>query len=237
MAESRKKIDGKKSDKTVIKLTSSKSLLKDKAFTDTGSDYFVVSPECRFDYPVLKEDEKTKDYLLQKDGLNILPPLRFTFQKENSKDLFFPDYLSSVSPVISKNFLDILSRFDAAKTDLIPCVISEENGETKNHNYFAMHIYNYISCIDETYSEIDRYETGVIKNILRLKLSVSALMKIPFRERLVFRLKEAPLIKIFHKSVVDELRNANVSGIKFYKVREWKDDILFETAFKKFFEK
>ncbi|WP_244663244.1 hypothetical protein [Vibrio owensii] len=59
-----------------------------------------------------------------------------------------------------------------------------------------------------------------------MSLDETLLDKVPLEERLVFRLQEKPQF-LFHETVVDALKAANLTGVGFIRVEQWGPAAMF----------
>jgi len=96
-------------------------------------------------------------------------------------------------------------------------------------NYYYLHIYSYINCLDRELSELDsNARTGMVRSISKIVLDTEVLSKIPLQERLIFRLGEMSAFQLFHKSVVDAIMATEPTGIRFVKVEDYHTGSAFD---------
>ncbi|CAE6953951.1 hypothetical protein ACOMICROBIO_LMKGKHOH_05342 [Vibrio sp. B1FIG11] len=144
---------------------------------------------------------------------------------EGNKKSFSPcDYHEIAEQMVSDKFRQVLSPFELPRVDFYPTEVT--NGDKVWSNYFMMHIWNNYRAIHQGRSVIDG---TYVKNdffLEALSLDETVLDKIPFEERLVFTLDEDPKF-LFHETVVDALKAANLTGVGFIRVDQWGPAAMF----------
>ncbi|ELA8113361.1 hypothetical protein RGL42_004975 [Vibrio parahaemolyticus] len=144
---------------------------------------------------------------------------------EGNKKSFSPcDYHEIAEQMVSDKFRQVLLPFELPRVDFYPTEVT--NGDKVWSNYFMMHIWNNYRAIHQGRSVIDG---TYVKNdffLEALSLDETVLDKIPFEERLVFTLDEDPKF-LFHETVVDALKAANLTGVGFIRVDQWGPAAMF----------
>ncbi|HHC7311754.1 TPA: hypothetical protein ACN30N_004684 [Vibrio campbellii] len=144
---------------------------------------------------------------------------------EGNKKSFSPcDYHEIAEQMVSEKFRQVLLPFELPRVDFYPTEVT--NGDKVWSNYFMMHIWNNYRAIHQGRSVIDG---TYVKNdffLESLSLDETVLDKIPFEERLVFTLDEDPKF-LFHETVVDALKAANLTGVGFIRVDLWGPAAMF----------
>ncbi len=100
-------------------------------------------------------------------------------------------------------------------------------GEKVWNDYFMMHIWNNYPAIHKGRSVIDGTYVDDDFFLEELSLDEDLLDSIPLNERLVFRLTEEPRY-LFHESVVDILKSANLTGVSFLRVDGFGSGFMFD---------
>ncbi|MFH0273308.1 hypothetical protein [Vibrio jasicida] len=100
------------------------------------------------------------------------------------------------------------------------------NGDKVWSNYFMMHIWNNYRAIHQGRSVIDGTYVDDDFFLEALSLDETLLDRVPLEERLVFRLQEDPQF-LFHETVVDALKAANLTGVGFIRVDQWGPAAMF----------
>jgi len=99
--------------------------------------------------------------------------------------------------------------------------------ETKN--YWFLHIWNRISCLNREQSEVDIDEDdGMIWDIDKLVLDEEKLNAFKLEQRLIFELAEDSSVILIHQSIKDVIMSVNPTGFRFVNASEWYSDIVFD---------
>jgi len=121
------------------------------------------------------------------------------------------DYIGVPDSVVSKRIYDILHPLNIHGIQLLPSAVYL-NGE-KYEGYWAIHIWNYIKCIDVEASDVEITMAGVYGG--RIVIDAKRFEKIPLKERLIFRSEEGEMLKIFHKTIVEKILAVKPTGLVF----------------------
>ncbi|TOG16143.1 hypothetical protein CGJ06_24350 [Vibrio parahaemolyticus] len=144
---------------------------------------------------------------------------------EGNKKNFSPcDYHEIAEQMVSDKFRQVLLPFEFPGVDFYPTEVT--NDDKVWSDYFMMHIWNNYRAIHQgrsvlkgTYVENDFF-------LRALSLDETLLDKVPLEERLVFRLQEKPQF-LFHETVVNALKAANLTGVGFIRVDQWGPAAMF----------
>ncbi|MEL6117622.1 MULTISPECIES: imm11 family protein [Photobacterium] len=185
-------------------------------------------------YYILRENHESGEYMLghtegTDEGLFHLMSLRSISRRvlgpgkvkvyDGDTSKFFPcDYHETAKQLISERFKKSLSQFDLPGVDYYEAHIINDGKVWKEH-YF-MHIWNHHKAIHHGRSKIDGTYVDDDFTLEVLSLDENVLDKIPLEKRLVFTLEEKPKF-LFHETVVQALREANLTGLGFQRVDEW----------------
>jgi hypothetical protein len=96
------------------------------------------------------------------------------------------------------------------------------------YNYFYMHVWNRIGCLDRDKSELELYDDGDIFSIDQLVLDETRLDSIDHQKRKLFYLEENTSILLAHETIVEQIISSSLTGVRFFKATEWNSDIAFE---------
>ncbi len=216
--------------KTPLAKDDSKSL----KITNINADYFVLSTDFAPEHALLEEDDELANLLKKNNEIEQSEnPIILNIARPYPKKIEICDYHSSPNAVISSKVVSVLCSFKTIYgIQLLPCSIADNDGNIYE-NYFLMHIYNNIDCIDYKRSELDIRKKTKSKSIKKLRLNNVALNKINITERMIFRPEGAEHLKIFHKSIVEAIEKTEIVGLKFYNIKEYYDGIQFDSFFKK----
>lgn len=147
--------------------------------------------------------------------------------QEGNKRKFQPcDYHETPDPLVSKRFKEIVEKFKPKKVDFYPTEIT--NGKKVWADHYYIHMYNEYAAVHPTRSiydgDIVNDEMIIVDN---LSLNEDVLDKIPLEDRLIFVLVE-DWIQLWHKSIVDAVVEAGMTGVKFKRVDSWNIGSSFE---------
>jgi len=193
-------------------------------------EYYIVSSSFLDDQKMFEFDDKYMPsnldpmIILREEPIHesVTFPLKLRAMEESYK-LF--DYHEMTKPVVHSRIKEILESHNLCKLNLVKTKIRLPNNDM-NEEYFLIHTYNFIACVDKESSVYDALPSGRLC-IEELALDEKKLSKIPEEERLIFRLDESTSIYLFHESIVNKIKNINPTGIKFYRVDDWDDGVAF----------
>ncbi|MBD8514091.1 hypothetical protein IFO68_15530 [Photobacterium sp. CAU 1568] len=192
-------------------------------------------------YYILRENHESGAYMLGQDedsdeGLEHLMSLRSIKRRvlgpgvvevlEGDSNKFTPcDYHETAEQLVSEKFRQVLQAFNLPGMDFYQTNIVSGSKTWTEHYY--MHIWHHHRAIHKGRSKIDGTYIDDDFILESLSLDENVLDKIPLEERLVFRLEEDPTF-LFHETVVQVLREANLTGLSFLRVDEWSIGSAFE---------
>ena len=178
-----------------------------------GSDYKPNTPLLRVD-----DDDDHPMWLLSEDEPIANPgePYRLCFNSPIPKKPVMTDYHSLPKSVVSLKIANVLEPLNTYGMQLIPAQVRNNNTNEIYPDYHIIYIYNKIECLDMKNATYKISESnGKVRAITKLVLDKEILSKIPLEKRMVFCLKEALSIKIYHKSLVDVIMAAKPDGVAF----------------------
>jgi hypothetical protein len=196
-----------------------------------NDEYYIIfddNNEYQMDVKIhLKSSNRHFDY--QK----LLPgePLFFEpgFQERNERSNIVPrktDMMSEgLSFIVSNPIHKILSECDLQGMQLYPSVIIEDD-DSWDESYWYLNIWQDLDCWDRKMSiarplKADMEERDTV--IKQYFLDSKVLDNIPEEKRLIFRMGEESNGYIFmHQKLVDIFRQNNFTGVRFFKVSEFK---------------
>jgi hypothetical protein len=186
-------------------------------------DYYLLLAANEHSIPsIIQNSDSDLDLDLEEGHLDEIDLIEFEFDEPYPKKPKMADYLDGGGiGVISEKIIDIVKPLNIYQVQLVPAVISNpRNNEI--YNYYYLHIYNYINCLDKNKSVFEGDEELETVNIIeKMVLDTTVLAKIPLEERLIFRLGELYTHQLFHKSIVDKIMESKPSGIRFVKVEDY----------------
>jgi hypothetical protein len=186
-------------------------------------EYYVIGTILNDkDYPQLDylSDSITEQYIFFNQVKVIQNPqvMEFSLKKPYPDNPATIDHFSCMESIFSEKIKNVLESFKIKDIQFIPAVI--KNGKCKEYNkFYFMHIYRHIKALDWKASKFGN-EDGMF-TIERYALDHTVLGNIPMEERLVFRLSENASMRIYHKTIVDEIMAKSPKGIEFIKIEEY----------------
>ena len=176
--------------------------------------------------PLLSKIAGSPKYLYKEHPIENPEIINFKLGLPIPRKPVMADYHSSPDGIVSKKIYDILSPLEIDGLQLLPVSIAGKDGEQYD-NYWALHMYREIECVDMELSDCERSSFS-FDRITKLILDKKILSEIPSEKRLIFRLKESNSIKMVHKSVMDNIMSVNPTGIRFTNIEDWNDSSFFE---------
>ena len=154
-------------------------------------------------------------------------PIKIIFDETVSKECKMADFLMLGSECVGSNKLkNHFEQMNIYGIQFIPIEIKPKKGDTIS-GYFAINIWNVIQAIDKNnYEGVEPDEFGLIWDLEKFSLDTELLDKIPLEKRMFFGLAENNLI-IVHQSIYEAIQKENLIGIKFHRIDEWDDSVMF----------
>ena len=189
-------------------------------------EYYVITRSLDKSMPLLSETADTSSYLDIMKPVENPKILNFELGPPIPRKPVMADYHSSPDGIVSKKIYDVLASLEIEGIQLLPVSITGKD-EEKYDDYWALHIYSTIKCVDMELSDCERSSFS-FDRITKLILDKKILSEIPLEERLAFRLGESKSIKMVHKSVMDKIMSVNPTGVRFINIEDWNDSSFFE---------
>jgi hypothetical protein len=188
-------------------------------------EYYVIDSAEDQAYPLLKCDSDsyhTQKYVYDNKENEIPNPLEmeFTFSKPYPRKPVIGDYFSQTESIVSEKIKNVLEPLKIKGIQLIPATVTSNKGDLYE-GYYYIHIYHRIKAMDMKNSVYEQLSGGSY-SVDRFTLENDILAEIPLEERLIFKLKESPTKKLYHKSIVDAIMAVNPIGVQFTKVEDWR---------------
>lgn len=190
---------------------------------DLNDEYYVLEPENNNNYPMigssLRPHSQGKvvngDYSLE---LYLGEPI-----PSNPKYVDF--HTEASAPVVSKKVKDLLEGLKVYGVQFLKGTAGDVIEDLKL-DYYLMHIFSNIECLDLEKSDVDLDDDEVV-DVKSFVIDSEKLSKIPHDMRLIFELDEYGVIQLFHKEIVDILESSNLRGLRFIPVKKWNDNVAF----------
>jgi hypothetical protein len=187
--------------------------------------YYRIHRKSDNSIPLLDEGPNCPDYLIRESFIDKPKLMTFKFGKPVPRHPKIADYHSSPESIVSDKIKRVLDPLNLYRVQLIPSQIKGTEGNISG--FWAIHIYNYIKCIDVENSdcEIRQYSIAHVK---KLRLDKLKLQIIPLEKRLIFRLREAFSYQLFHVSIVEAILKTKPDGVGFTDIETWSESSLFQ---------
>lgn len=157
--------------------------------------------------------------------------IKFEFEEIKPKNPQMCDFLSGTEPdgeAFSKKFIDIVQSFSPKGNQFIPATIYDPKNKKDYPDYFYIHTYAHIVCLDREKSEIDIFDDGDVLSVDGVSFDTAIMESIPLEERLIFRLGEWNVLRFIHKSIVDKLIAEGITGIRFVSAADYNAGSAFD---------
>jgi hypothetical protein len=193
--------------------------------TDLNDEYYVLEPDNNNSYPMIEADLEPHS-----QGRVVIGDYELDIYLSDPmprKPEYVDFHTSGSTPVVSKNMKDLLEPLEVYGIQFLKGTEGDVIEELKL-DYYLLHIYSRIVCVDRKKSDIDEDEEGgYVSDVKSLVIDSEALLKIPEEKRLIFEVKEYGVIQLFHKSIVDVIESAGLKGLRFIPVKKWNDNAAF----------
>lgn len=193
---------------------------------DNLFEYYIVLWSDDDDIPRLVENDDCPEYLYAAKPIEKPELMQFDLGDPIPRKPKMTDYLTSPKPVVSKKIYDVLEPMKIEGIQLLPAIIHGKD-EHIFDNYWAVHIYNIIKCVDTKLSKC-KIGNARLSKVEKIVLDKNILNQIPLNKRLIFRLKEDTSYELFHVSIMNAIMKVNPTGIRFIKIEEWTQKRLFD---------
>ena len=134
------------------------------------------------------------------------------------------DFHSQPLPVYSQRAKEIIEQFSLKGNQLFPITITHKDNKFKN--YFILHCHHRVRAMHKERSKFQK--EGLMYFIDSLSLDENILDEIPEEERMIFGLKEKAAMILYHEKIVKALEAAEVTGVRFVKVKDWNVGSAFD---------
>jgi len=190
-------------------------------------EYYVIEGDkssC-----LLSWDEQSASFGMGKP-VNVTEPINVRIAEPIQDTPKMVDYHEMPEPVVSQRIADALIPLDIYGIQLVPAKVrNPKDPFSEPHDYWFIHIWNSIHCLDKDSSELEISQSGnTIFGIDKLVLNDEVLRLFELRKRLVFELAEDASVLLVHESVKDAIMSTAPVGCRFFKATEWNSDITFE---------
>lgn len=192
-------------------------------------EYYVIERENNDHYPLFAWDQAADEF-----GLGVpatfQPPVKIRLRDPISPKFELVDYHQLPDPVVSPKLAKALAPLNIHGIQLVPAVVRNPSDPySELHEYFFIHVWNRIACLDKDNSELECNRDGTrIFGIQKLVLDENVLNNISLPKRLIFELEEKPSVLLIHASVKSAIESVSPKGVRFFKATDWNSDLAFD---------
>ena len=138
-------------------------------------------------------------------------------------------------PIVNNQIRDKLKYFDFVNMQLYPAVYIDDE-EHYHENYWCMNFWGELDCIDREKSVFSKSSQEELLSdpladdlaVKQYSLSAKVLDEIPEEDRLIFKIGGDDMGYVFiHQKIADIFKKENATGVKLYKVSEYKKGMQF----------
>lgn len=191
-------------------------------------EYYIMDRENNDNYPLFSWDQSSGKFGLA-NPINFDEPIKLRLRDPISPNFEWADFHKLPDPVVSKCVVDVLAPMDIYGIQLVPAKVrNPKDPFSEPRDYWFIHVWNRISCLNERESELEWDEVdGEIWGIEKLVLDEEILSLFELRKRQIFELAEDTSVLLIHQTIKDAIMSVNPLGCRFFKASEWNSDISF----------
>lgn len=190
------------------------------------NEYYILERENNGNYPLFSWNQKSS--LFRKNvtcPVMAEQPVEFKLEEPIPPNPEYVDYHTSPDPVISPRIAGILRTNHIYGVQLVPAkVLDTRQPFPEPREYWLMHVWNRISCLNMDESEVELFDDGDIFSIDKLVLDEPALGAFEIHKRQIFYLAEKPSVLIVHAGLKDLIEACQPRGCGFFKADEWNSN-------------
>lgn len=191
-------------------------------------EYYVVECENNDNYPLFAFDQKSVG-TGQGVPIQYTEPLKLRLRDPIAPKFEWVDHHKAPEPLISFPLARILEKLNIYGIQLIPAKVrNPKDTSSELRDYYFVHVWNRIACIDRANSTLIVMKSGMIFSIKKFVMDEAALQKVELKNRLIFELAEKTSILLMHQSIKDEIESINPKGIRFIPLAQWNSDSTFD---------
>jgi len=193
-------------------------------------EYYIIERVNNDNYPLFSWDQLSGDFGMGRP-VEYQEPVKFRLGSSASPNFEWVDYHSSPDPIVSKKIVEALIPLDLYGVQFVPAKVRNPKDKSpfaEVKDYWFIHVWNRIACLDRENSELELYDDGAIFGIEKLILDENTLGLFELRKRLIFELTEKASVLLVHQTIKDAIESVNPKGCRFFKATDWRSDIVFE---------
>lgn len=191
-------------------------------------EYYVIESENNDQYPMFSWDQLSDGFGIGVPAV-VNGPVKFRLGEPIPPKPQWVDYHVAPSPVVSSLIADVLAPKNIYGVQLVPAEVRDPRDPfAEVRDYWYVHVWNRIGCVDKQKSDVEYFKDGSIFSIDELVLDEDVLSKIELSKRLVFELSEKNSVLLIHESVKNLIMSVSPRGCRFFKASDWNSDSTFE---------
>jgi len=193
-------------------------------------EYYIIESQNNDNYPMFSWDQLSGDFGMGR-SIEFKESIKMRLGDPISPNFEWVDYHEVPAPVVSKRIADVLFPMDIYGIQLVPAKVRNPKDKSpfaEVKDYWFIHVWNRIACLDRENSELELYDDGAIFGIEELILDENTLGLFELRKRLIFELTEKTSILLVHQTIKDAIESVSPKGCRFFKASEWYSDIVFD---------
>lgn len=187
--------------------------------------YFRLHRSNDNSVPLLDLSPDSPSYLYQESKIDNPEVMIFQISSPVPRKPLYADFLTtSPNSIVGKEIYSVIAPLEIFGIQLLPAEIHHKNNVAPN--YWAIHIYNAIECLNLEASNCEVYEDS-IDMVEKIVLDQEKLKLIPLQQRLIFSMKEDESYQLFHVSIIEKMLETNPSGLRMVDIEDWSDRSFF----------
>lgn len=187
-------------------------------------DYYVLERKGNNNNPLVRFKGLSRPFHLP-EPMQVTEPVELVLNSPVPRKPEMIDYHSMGGfHLVSEKVKTVLETVKTKGVQLVPGVVDVKGVP---HNYWVIHAYTIIDCLDLDNSIYKRAKIGWIIDLTKIVLDTERLSKIEEHERLIFTVKEYTGVILFHKIIRDTIMSIDPKGFRFIHVDEWSDGVAF----------
>ncbi|MWP49042.1 MULTISPECIES: DUF1629 domain-containing protein [unclassified Gilliamella] len=132
------------------------------------------------------------------------------------------DYLTGSKDFVTKRIADVMMAMNMEGVRIVPVELSDRKGGYIEDYYCIYVDDNTYEALDKTKSDYEYDEECKLYFINKVVLDKEVLKKIPLSKRLGWRLREEAGTYLYYKTVVDEIKKLEPTGVVFINIEEYQ---------------